>query len=236
LNPPKASALANEPPSDALASEILEWDVRNWMQALNYWEREVTDSLDGRRALEVGARSGGLSLYLALKGCEVVCSDCQEPTDEARRKMARHGVADRVTFRTIDVHAIPYGDETFDLVAFRSLLGHVSVHRESAVDEMYRVLKPGGLLLFAENLAGSRLHRLFRRHGVAWGVTWRYLRLEQVRELMSPFRAIGYATYGLVGCFGRTERQRRWLGHVDRLLDPILRERAKYIVFGYARK
>lgn len=226
---------------DRVRSEIIEWDVRNWTYALSYWEREVTEPFDGRRALEVGARNGGLSLYLALKGCEVLCSDCDAPTNEARRKMLRHGVASRVSYEKIDVHAIPYADDTFDIVAFKSILGDIRVHQrgngqKGAMDEMYRVLKPGGLLLFAENLAGSWLHRLFRRHCVEWRFRWQYVPLENVPELTSAFRTVRYATYGFVSCFGRSEWQRSRLALADRLLDPILRQRGKYILFGYARK
>jgi ubiquinone/menaquinone biosynthesis C-methylase UbiE len=226
---------------DPLHAEIVEWDVKNWARALKHWERALPEPLTGQRALEIGARNGGLSLYLALRGCEVVCSDRDEPRNEARHKMERHGVGSRVRYEKIDVHAIPYADATFDIVAFKSVLGHVTLHQKDngqkrAMDEMYRVLKPGGLLLFAENLAGSRIHRFLRHHCVGWGSSWRYVPLKAVPELTSAFRDVRYRTYGFVACFGRSERQRRCLALVDVLLDPLLRAQAKYILFGYARK
>ena len=221
--------------------DIIEWDVANWRKALNYWDQEIPEPLEGRRALEIGARNGGLSLYLALRGCEVVCSDLKEPTQKARELMARYGVSDRVTYESIDILNIPYPDNTFDCVAFKSVLGNVGAYdakerQKRAIDEIYRVLKSNGLLFFAENLRGAAVHMFFRRKFVKWGGAFRYLTIEEMKEFTSQFSAFHYRTYGFLGCFGRSEIQRRALSLLDWAIDPFLKAQSKYIIYGYARK
>jgi SAM-dependent methyltransferase len=74
------------------------------------------------------------------------------------------GVADRVRIDTGDVRQLPYADAAFDVV-----LSHWVVHnlpevtdRERALDEMLRVLRPGGVLVLADiaNIADYRAYLL----------------------------------------------------------------------------
>src|SRR5262245_19507116 len=101
------------------ATDILEWDVENWSEALEFWRRYSSQTLAGCKALEIGSRNGGLSLWLALCGARVVCSDLDGPTDVARHKHQQYGVADAVTYEAVNALDIPYR-ETFDIVVFKS--------------------------------------------------------------------------------------------------------------------
>jgi len=60
--------------SRELFRDILEWDIQSWKQAVLFWDRFTAD-IAGARVLDIGARNGGLSLYFALKGAHVICSD-----------------------------------------------------------------------------------------------------------------------------------------------------------------
>ena len=64
----------------------------------------------------------------------------------------RDGVAERVSVETGDARALPFADATFDMV-----MSHWVVHnlpdtadRSRALDEMLRVLRPGGALVLAD--------------------------------------------------------------------------------------
>ncbi|HET7039939.1 MAG TPA: methyltransferase domain-containing protein, partial [Gemmatimonadales bacterium] len=102
----------------AAVREFLEWDVRNWAVALEFWTGHTRLDLRSCSALEVGSRHGGLSLWLATLGARVVCSDLEGPTARARAKHAAAGVAARVRYESIDATRIPYA-ERFDLVVFK---------------------------------------------------------------------------------------------------------------------
>ena len=62
--------MSGTPPDDALIRAAIGWDVRNWSRALAFWQRHLDDS-HPRRALALGERGGGLSLWLASQGIEV---------------------------------------------------------------------------------------------------------------------------------------------------------------------
>ena len=58
-----------------IPEEVIEWDVKNWSRAIEFWEKDIPENLEGMKVLDIGGRNGGLSLFWALKGADVVCSD-----------------------------------------------------------------------------------------------------------------------------------------------------------------
>ena len=218
--------------------DVLEWDIRNWSIALRFWRQHSSLDFSKCSALEVGSRGGGLSLWLALQGARVVCSDISAPAATAVRKHERYGVSHLVTYERIDALDIPYANH-FDVVVFKSVLGAVASYDRQlrAISEMHKALKPGGELLFAENLAGSWVHQFLRRRLVRWGRTWRYVTATELTALMAPFSRVRCQTSGVLGAFGRSERQRATLGAVDDLLfNAITPARFRYIAVGVATK
>jgi ubiquinone/menaquinone biosynthesis C-methylase UbiE len=216
---------------------IFEWDVATWSRSVSLWERHLPAELDGSRALEVGARNGGLSLYLAEKGATVVCSDLTDPEERARPGHERWGVAGRIEYRQADTTSLPFEDESFELVAFKSVLGALSTAEAQAraMAELRRVLRPGGRLLWAENLAASRLHRLLRKR-LPWASYWRYPSLAEWHEWTAGFTECHLATAGITAALGRSERQRRLLARLDGVLETVTPRGWRYAVFGVARK
>jgi SAM-dependent methyltransferase len=220
--------------------DIVEWDVANWSKAVRFWEAHAEVSGGELECLELGARRGGLSLWLAHLGHRVVCSDVAGTELAARPLIDRYGLSERVTFEDIDAVAIGYSDR-FDIIVFKSVLGAVgangkAVRKREAVESMHAALRPGGKLLFAENLAASPLHRYFRNHFVRWGRSWSYVDLEEMRSLLRLFSRVEYRTIGFFGAFGRSEQQRRLLSVFDRSADVVIPERWRYIVYGIATK
>ena len=225
------------PSDDALIRAAIGWDVRNWSRALAFWQRHL-DGSHARRALALGERGGGLSLWLASQGIEVVCTDLEASLDPARDLHERFGVRALVTYENQDATAIHHPDGSFDVVIFKSVIGALQTKERQlqAISEMHRVLAPGGLLLFAENLVGSRLHRRLRSRFVRWERSWRYIDTARDSDLFDAFDEIEFETWGVLGALGRSESQRDLLGRIDAWIVPHLPSRWRYIVFGACRK
>lgn len=226
--------------SAPLLRDVIEWDVENWSRALAFWRRSLPRA-DSLECLELGARRGGLSLWLALQGHRVICSDLQDNRTVAAPLHEAYGVADRVTYEAIDATQIPY-ENRFDVIAFKSMLGGVAwdgdaARQARAVQSIYSALRPGGVLLFAENLRGSPLHQLLRRRFVTWNDVWRYVTIEEMLGYFTPFSNVDYDTTGFLGLLGRTPQLSRAFGKIDgAIFDRLAPRSMRYIMFGAARK
>ena len=218
---------------------VVGWDVRTWSRAIAFWERHDR-AQPPLECLEIGAHNGGLSLWLASRGHRVLCTDVKA-TDGARSLISRYGMLDRVRFEVLDATAMRY-EERFDRIAFKSVLGGIGAvggieAQKAAIRSIHRALRPGGMLLFAENLAGSPVHRYFRERYVAWGRTWRYTTVEEMLSFLRPFRRTKYATTGVLAAFGRSEISRNRLASLDRLvMNHVVDESWRYVIYGTATK
>lgn len=107
--------------------------------------------------LDVGCGPGSITLDLAAHVSRVEGIDVAEgviATAEASRAMAGIG---NVAFRCGDVARLPYEDATFDVVYAHQVLQHLS-DPVSALREMRRVLKPGGIAAVRDADYGTMVH------------------------------------------------------------------------------
>jgi SAM-dependent methyltransferase len=233
---------ATIPPSidTALLRDVLQWDVHSWKVALDFWAEQLRNR-SGLDCLEVGAGAGGLSLWLALRGHRVTCSDRGDVARAASALHRKHGVAGAITYVDVDATVMDF-DECFDLIVFKSVLGGIGRggrpdRQERAIRQMHQALRPGGQLLFAENGASSPLHRLMRKRFVPWGDAWRYPAPDEMRRFLTRFRHVELRTTGFLAAFGRSERQRQLLASIDRAgLSRLVPEAFGYILYGAAVK
>ena len=105
----------------------LEWDVPTWSRALAYWEKSIAaHPIPLAYGLEIGARNGGLSWYFAKNhGCKMVCTDFQPYPPQARVLHQSSGLAEQISYQEVDARSIPFPDNTFDFIVFKSVLGAV---------------------------------------------------------------------------------------------------------------
>lgn len=117
----------------------------------------------GTRVLDLGCGSGDLTLHLVATGAEVAALDLSPGMiDVARRRVELFGEGATATFVAAPVGRTGFPDAHFDVVVGRFILHHLDVG--SAATEIARILRPGGLAVFAENSGRNRLLMLARRH------------------------------------------------------------------------
>ena len=119
--------------------------------------REIPRLLDLRldsSVLELGCGSGGYALHLAEKvGCRLVGLDINAPGVRNANQLAlAGGLASQARFEQCDVSEnLPFDDSTFDAVFSNDVLCHIP-GRPKVLGEMFRILKPGGRMLFSDAL------------------------------------------------------------------------------------
>jgi ubiquinone/menaquinone biosynthesis C-methylase UbiE len=88
-------------------------------------------------------------LKIFFRAGRLVGVDMDGPAlDVARRRVTRHRL--EVELLENDCSKIDLPDASVDLVFCHQTLHHL-VHQEKALDELYRILKPGGVLLLSES-------------------------------------------------------------------------------------
>lgn len=120
-------------------------------------------------ALDIGTGTGVGARAIAARfpDAEVVGVDVADAMLAEARSHLPSDLADRVTFRTGDAAKLPFADASFDLVAHANMIPFL--------DELARVLRPGGWTLFAFSsgpetpiyVSPKRLRRELERRGFA---------------------------------------------------------------------
>jgi ubiquinone/menaquinone biosynthesis C-methylase UbiE len=144
-------------------------NLMSWTLDRKHWEREwgeprtpkiptnervvkhilsvFNNKIKGRKFLEVGAGSGGDSIYLAMRGARTYCLDYTSSSLELIKEVSKKKhVAVEVVMA--DIRAIPFEDCSFDAVFSAGVMEHFQ-HNEilSVFNEQKRVLKDRGFLL-----------------------------------------------------------------------------------------
>lgn len=224
---------------DKQYSDFIQWDVLTWSKSIDFWEKFVAwEKIN--LCLEIGGREGGLSLWLALKNKKVICSDLSDVKKIAEPLHLKNNVQDLISYEDIDATQIPY-ENHFDLIVFKSVVGGIARNQDIEIqkkvfEQLWKALKPGGVLLFAENLTASPVHQFFRKK-MKWGSYWRYITIEETRQFCKKFSSVEFGVTGFSAAFGRSENQRRLLASFDHLLfNKITPKSWKYVIYGIATK
>ena len=108
-----------------------------------------TRPFEGTRVLEICCFDGEHGVVLARGGADVTSIDlCDALVRIAQRRAEVNGVADRMRALTMSVHDLDFPDGSFDVVFGKASLHHLDL--TLARREILRVLRPGGIGVFAE--------------------------------------------------------------------------------------
>jgi len=103
------------------------------------------EDLAGKKILEIGPGAGGHSAMFAFHGAEVVSLDLTHARARStQKKFDLLGDASKTCMAMQgDAENLPFADNSFDIVYSNGVLHHTR-DTERAVDEVFRVAKPGG--------------------------------------------------------------------------------------------
>jgi len=119
----------------------------------------------GDTVLDVGCGTGEVTLLAktrAKQGSVFGIDPAPEMIAVARKKAARKRL--EIDFRVGVIEALPFPDSSIDVVTSSLMMHHLPEDlRVRGLSEVYRVLKPGGLLLIADFMrtTGSFLNHLY---------------------------------------------------------------------------
>jgi demethylmenaquinone methyltransferase/2-methoxy-6-polyprenyl-1,4-benzoquinol methylase len=135
------------------------YDLMNDLMSMGVhrlWKRrtvELAGVRRGQRVLDLAAGTGDLAEKFAnIVGPdgEVVMTDINEAMlNEGRARLVNAGVVGNMDYALANAEKLPFADNSFDCVTIGFGLRNVT-HKQFALNEMFRVLRPGGRALVLE--------------------------------------------------------------------------------------
>jgi len=225
----------------SIKKDIIGWDYINWGKSLEYFDDHINYN-NIHKVLELGAdsQSSGYSLFFAKKGIQSVCSSYGKINNRLIERHKKYKLDNLISYEILDAKKITYKKE-FDLICFKSMLGGIckngnTQHAKTIFDQIHKALKPNGYLVFSENIESTIIHKFFRKNFIS--KSWNYFPKNELTNLMDDnFKNIKTHSIGLLGCFGRSESQKNYLGKIDEyLFNKIAPESWNYVFFGICQK
>jgi len=132
------------------------YDVMNDLMSLGvhrYWKHEAIKRLrlhEGQTVLDLAGGTGDLTEKIAPKVSKVVLSDINEKMIEVgKNRLLDKGLFSNIDYVVANAEELPFENNTFDRIIIGFGLRNVTF-KEKALQEMFRVLKPGGHALVLE--------------------------------------------------------------------------------------
>lgn len=108
--------------------------------------------LGSDKVLDVGTGTGTVAKHIAPFVRWVAAVDF---SPDMLERAARNGATANISFLVGDACQMRFANDVFDKVVARYCLHHIVENVSKAVDECYRVLKLGGMMIFAEGVPPS---------------------------------------------------------------------------------
>jgi ubiquinone/menaquinone biosynthesis C-methylase UbiE len=119
----------------------------NWSLYVELRDLHLRYLKDGHKILDHGAGTGNQTVELLKVGKEVVAIDINESMLDILKTKCSN-CADNLIVHTMDAHKLVFEDREFDAVTSMNVIYNLP-HPLRAIEEVFRVLKEGGLFLLS---------------------------------------------------------------------------------------
>lgn len=176
-----------------------ESSIPRYKRFLNLIEKSPTE---GKTVLDVGCSPGHLAISLSRMGCKVTGIDLN---DEYLVKYNPSWLNEITRMKwDIEKDRLPFPDESFDYILFTEILEHIAItHPKTIINDLYRILKPDGLLYmttpnvacFTNILALLKNKNIFWDPNIFYGSTDRHNREYTSEDIVKLFVDTGIEKY-----------------------------------------
>lgn len=192
-------ALAEEQDSQAVVtveglSAVLRAPYEKYVADIN---ASITDA--GMKVLEIGAGTGMCTEVILQTGARVVATDISKSALALlARRTARFS---NLETRVADMESLPFADAEFDVVCSAGSLSYGE--NRIVMQEIYRVLKPGGRFICVDSLNHNPIYRLnrwiqYRRGQRTRSTIERMPTLQMIQSYREKFGRVGTHYFGSV--------------------------------------
>ena len=135
---------------------------RSW-EALSHLALRLVPAIT---VADLGAGEGLVSQLIAHRADRVWCIDSSPRMVEVGTELAKKNGLANLTYKLGDIEHVPLPEKSVDLAILSQALHHAN-HPQTAVDEAFRILKPGGQLLVLD-LKEHNFEKAHELYGDVW--------------------------------------------------------------------
>ncbi len=184
-------------PQDYWNKKHPEYSTKDWIRKTTIFAKQAIEHFPKQgQILELGCGQGQDSLFFAKSGYEVLATDFSESALDEAKKQITDEIKYKIGFQLLDLnYPLPFQSDSFEVV-----YSHLAVHyfgevrTKALFDEIYSVLKPGGIFAILTNTiedpevaSGKKLEEEFYEIG---DIPKRYFSVESMRKFTSKFEPL----------------------------------------------
>jgi ubiquinone/menaquinone biosynthesis C-methylase UbiE/DNA-binding transcriptional ArsR family regulator len=135
---------------------------RSW-EAIGHLALRLTPQIT---IADLGAGEGLISQLLARRAAKVWCIDNSPRMIEVGTELAKKNELVNLTYKLGDIEKVPLPDQSVDVAILSQALHHAQ-HPQIAVDEAFRILRPGGQLVLLD-LKAHNFEKAYELYADVW--------------------------------------------------------------------